>query len=260
MILGDSVEELAKIQTESIDGVITSPPYDNLRNYEKETSGWNFQVFEKIADELYRVLKDGGVVCWVVGDSVVNGSKTLTSYKQAIYFQNIGFNIYDVIIYQKTGSGPPHKNRYFNSFEYIFVLCKGRPKHINLLKDKPNKWAGHTTYGEVTRREVDGSLTKKGKKVINQFGVRTNVWTYKNGKGQTTRDKIAHGHPAIFPEKLVEDCLNSWTKEGDIILDPFGGSGTTAKVSKQLNRGFIYIEKEEKYFEIAKERLGWSES
>ncbi|GAB6742071.1 site-specific DNA-methyltransferase [Streptococcus uberis] len=258
MILGDSVEELKKIDDNSIDGVITSPPYDNLRSYEKESSEWNFEIFESIANELYRVMKEGSIMCWVVGDSVVNGAKTLTSYKQAIYFQSIGFNMYDVLIYQKTGSGPPHKNRYFNSFEYIFVLSKGKPKTINLLKDKPNKWAGYTTYGEVTRREVDGRLTKKGKKIINQFGIRTNVWTYKNGKGQTTKDKIAHNHPAIFPEKLVEDCLKSWTNEGDLILDPFGGSGTTAKISKNLNREYIYIEKEEKYFDIAKERLGYT--
>ncbi|MCY7016157.1 site-specific DNA-methyltransferase [Streptococcus sanguinis] len=255
LILGDSVKELKKLENNSIDGVVTSPPYDKLRTYENGKLDWNFRVFEQIANELYRVLKDGAVICWVVGDSVVNGAKTLTSFRQALYFQQLGFAMHDVLIYQKTGSGPPHKNRYFNSFEYIFVLSKGKPKTIHLLKDKPNKWAGHSTYGEVTRREVDGTLTKKGKKVVGEFGVRTNVWTYKNGRGQTTTDKIAHGHPAIFPEKLVEDCLKTWTDEGDLILDPFGGSGTTAKISKKLNRDFLYIEKEEKYFEIAKERL-----
>lgn len=255
LILGDSVKELKKLKDSSIDGVVTSPPYDKLRTYENVKSEWNFRVFEQIANELFRVLKNGAVICWVVGDSVVNGAKTLTSFRQALYFQQLGFAMHDVLIYQKTGSGPPHKNRYFNSFEYIFVLSKGKPKTIHLLKDKPNKWAGHSTYGEVTRREVDGTLTKKGKKVIGEFGVRTNVWTYKNGRGQTTTDKIAHKHPAIFPEKLVEDCLKTWTDEGDLILDPFGGSGTTAKVAKKLNRDFFYIEKEEKYFEIAKERL-----
>ncbi|RIP22868.1 site-specific DNA-methyltransferase [Staphylococcus gallinarum] len=139
----------------------------------------------------------------------------------------------------------------------MFILSKGRPKTINLLKDKPNKWAGHETYGEITRREVDGSLTVKGKKTINEFGIRTNIWKYKNGKGQTTRDIIAHEHPAIFPEKLVEDVLKSWSNPGDIVLDPFGGSGTTAKVSIILGRKYIYIEKVEKYFKIAEERLNF---
>nr|WP_245608194.1 site-specific DNA-methyltransferase [Salinicoccus luteus] len=238
-----------------MDAVVTSPPYDKLRTYTDEFANWNFEKFKNIAEELYRVLKPGGVVAWVVGDATVNGEKTLTSYKQAIYFQEIGFKVYDVIIYEKTGSGPPHKNRYFNVFEYIFVLSKGNPKTINLLKDKPNKWAGQETYGVVTRREADGTLTKKTKKVINKFGIRTNIWKYKNGRGQTTRDLIAHGHPAIMPEKLVEDVLNSWTQPGDVVLDPFGGSGTTAKVAFLLDRKYIYIEQVQEYYNLAKERM-----
>ena len=255
LFFGDAVEVLEAFTEKTIDMIVTSPPYDNLRNYEKDQSDWSFHIFTKVADQLFRVLKDGGVMVWVVGDATVKGGKTLTSFKQAIYFQEIGFTMFDVIIYEKTGTGPPHKNRYFNAFEYIFVLSKGKPKTINLLRDKPNKWAGHETYGEVTRREADGTLTPKGKKKINEFGVRTNIWKYKNGKGQTTTDQIAHEHPAIFPEKLVEDVLNSWSAKGDLILDPFGGSGTTAKISKMLERDYVYIEKVEKYYNIASERL-----
>lgn len=257
MILGDSKEILKSMPEQIIDMVVTSPPYDKLRYYENNESDWNFDTFKEIAQQLYRLMKPGGVIVWVVGDSTIKGGKSLNSYRQAIYFQEIGFTIFDVIIYEKTGSGPPHKNRYFNVFEYMFILSKGRPKTINLLKDKPNKWAGHETYGEVTRREADGTLTVKGKKTINKFGVRTNIWKYKNGKGQTTRDLIAYEHPAIFPEKLVEDALKSWSNPGDVILDPFGGSGTTAKVSKILGRKYIYIEKVEKYFNIAAERLNF---
>lgn len=257
LILGDSVEVLQKFDENVVDIVVTSPPYDGLRYYEDDVSDWTFDTFKDIADQLWRVIKPGGVIVWVVGDSTIKGGKTLTSYRQALYFQEIGFTMFDVIIYEKTGSGPPHKNRYFNTFEYMFILSKGRPKTIHLLRDKPNKWAGHQTYGNVTRREADGTLTVKGRKTINKFGVRTNIWKYKNGKGQTTKDSIAHEHPAIFPEKLVEDALNSWSNPGDIVLDPFGGSGTTAKVSKILGRQYIYIEKIEKYYEIAKERLNF---
>lgn len=162
------------------------------------------------------------------------------------------------MIYEKAGSGPPHPNRYFNTFEYMFVLSKGRPKTINLLRDKPNKWAGKSTFGNVTRREKDGSLTDKGVKVINKFGVRTNIWRYNNGKGFSTADKVAYQHPAIFPEKLVEDHIRSWSNKGDVVLDPFGGSGTTAKVAQCLGRKWIYIEKVEEYCLIAKKRLGLS--
>lgn len=257
IINGDARQVLLELPDKCIDLVVTSPPYDNLRDYDNCT--WNFEIFQKIAEELLRVVKDGGVVVWVVGDAVVKGAKTLTSFRQALYFQEIGFKMYDVIVYEKAGSGPPHKNRYFNSFEYMFVLSKGVPKTINLLKDKLNKWGGKSTFSEVTRREVDGSLINKGKKIINKFGVRTNIWRYANGKGFSTKDDIAYQHPAIFPEKLAEDHIRSWSNEGDVVLDPFGGSGTVAKVAQNLNRKWIYIEVSEAYCEIAKKRLNMLE-
>lgn len=237
-----------------IDLVVTSPPYDDLRDYENKYA-WNFDVFKEIAQELYRVVKLGGIVVWVIGDKTDKGCKSLTSFKQALYFQEVGFSMFDVIIYEKAGSGPPHPNRYFNSFEYMFILSKGKPKTINLLRDKPNKWAGHSTYGEVTRREKDGSLTNKGKKTVNEFGIRTNIWRYANGNGFSTKDKFAYKHPAIFPEKLVEDHIYSWSNQGDIVLDPFGGSGTTAKMAQLMGRDWVLIEVVQDYCELAKKRL-----
>ena len=252
---GDSAVVLSKIKSNSVDLVVTSPPYDELRDYNND-SVWDFNSFKKIARQLYRVIKDGGVVVWVVGDSVIKGNKSLSSFKQALYFQQIGFNMFDVIIYEKAGTAPPHKNRYFNAFEYMFVLSKGNPKTINLLEDKPNKWANHSTFGSVTRREQDGSLTPKGRKIVKPFGVRTNIWRYNNGKGFSTKDKIAYEHPAIFPEKLVQDHIISWSNEGDIVLDPFCGSGTVAKVASLLNRKWVGIEISSEYCKIANERLG----
>ncbi len=245
---------LKQLPEKSVDLVVTSPPYDDLRDYENRAT-WNFDVFKVIAEQLYRIVKDGGVVVWVVGDKTEKGNKSLTSYKQALYFQEVGFNMYDVIIYEKAGTAPPHPNRYFNAFEYMFVLSKGKPKTINLLRDRPNKWAGCSTYGDVTRREQDGSLTNKGKKIVKDYSVRTNVWRYINGKGYSTKDEIAYQHPAIFPEKLVEDHILSWSKAGDIVLDPFGGSGTTAKIARKLNRRWILIEAVKEYCDIASMRL-----
>lgn len=252
---GNSADVLSTIASGSVDLVVTSPPYDELRDYKKDAA-WNFDSFKKIARQLFRVMKDGGVVVWVVGDSVIKGNKSLTSFKQALFFQQIGFNMFDVIIYEKAGTAPPHKNRYFNAFEYMFVLSKGLPKTINLIKDKPNKWAGTSTFGNVTRREQDGTLTNKGRKVINQFGTRTNIWRYNNGKGFATKDEIAYDHPAIFPEKLAEDHIISWSNEGDIVLDPFCGSGTVPKVASALNRRWLGIEISKEYCDIANKRLG----
>lgn len=254
-VINDTSEHaLREFPDACIDLVVTSPPYDDLRDYTGQFV-WNFETFRQIAVQLYRVIKVGGVVVWIVGDKTEAGAKTLTSFKQALYFQEVGFNMFDTIIYEKAGSGPPHPNRYFNAFEFMFVLSKGKPKTIHILKDKPNKWAGVTTYGEITRREKDGSLTKKGRKTVNDFGVRTNIWKYANGKGFATKDEIAYLHPAIFPEKLVADHLFSWSNEGDLVLDPFGGSGTTAKMAKELGRDFILIEAVPEYCDIAMKRI-----
>ncbi len=250
----DCIKFMKKLPDNCIDLTVTSPPYDNLRDYENKLV-WDYNTFRKVARELYRVTKKGGIVVWVIADKTDKGNKSLTSFKHALYFQEVGFNIYDVIIYEKAGSGPPHPNRYFNSFEYMFVMSKGKPNTVNLLKDKRNSCAGMSTFGDITRREKDGSLTNKGKKVINEFGIRTNIWRYNNGKGFSSKDKIAYEHPATFPEKLVEDHIKSWSNPGDIVFDPFGGSGTTAKVSIDLDRQWLYVEKVEKYCDIAKRRI-----
>jgi len=233
-----------------IDLTVTSPPYDNLRDYK----GYTFN-FKGIANELYRITKKGGTIVWVVGDKTINKNKSLTSFRQAIYFQEIGFKIYDILIYEKTGTGPPHPNRYFNAFEYMFVITKGDIKTVNLLKDKLNKWGGKYTFSNVTRREKDGTLTDKGKKLINKYGVRTNIWKYTNGKSFSTKDNIAYNHPAIFPEKLVRDNIRSWSNDGDVILDPMCGSGTTCKMAKILGRKYIGIDISEEYCEIARNRI-----
>lgn len=243
-------EGLKRLEDNCVDLVVTSPPYDNIRDYD----GYSFD-FETIANELYRVVKQGGIMVWVVGDATTKGSKTLTSFKQALYFKEIGFNVYDVIIYEKAGSAPPHPKRYFNSFEYMFVLSKGKPATVNLLKDKKNVWGGKSTYGKVTRREKDGSLTVKDKKIINEYGVRTNIWRYINGKGFATKDDIAYKHPAIFPEKLAEDHILSWSNPGDLVLDPFMGSGTVAKMAILNGRHYIGFEISANYCEVASKRI-----
>lgn len=254
IINADSIDVLKLMPKDSVDLVVTSPPYDDLRDYSGSLI-WGFNTFKKIARGLKRVLKPGGVIVWVVGDKTKKGNKSLTSFKQTIFFQDLGLNIFDVIIYEKSGTGPPHPNRYFNAFEYMFIISKGNPSKINILKDKPNKWAGRSTFGDVTRRESDGTLTNKGKKIINKFGARTNIWKYKNGKGFSTKDKIAYDHPAIFPEQLVEDHLRSWSNEGDVVLDVFGGSGTTAKIASKLKRKWVFVEKVKEYCIIAEKRL-----
>ena len=247
LIQGDCFEIMKFLPSQSIDLTITSPPYDNLRTY----NGYSFD-FEGIAKELYRVTKDGGVIVWVVGDATINGSETGTSFKQALYFKEIGFNLHDTMIWNKgtfTAVGAL-TSRYAPVFEYMFILSKGQPKTFNPIKDRKNKHFGRRKHG--TFRQEDGTtkpLSSIGKPIA-EYGQRFNIWDVSAEKSNSNRL-----HPAMFPESLVHDHIVSWSKEGDTVLDCFLGSGTTGKMAKQLNRQFIGIEISHEYFEIAKKRI-----
>ena len=247
--LGDCLEIMKDIPDEIVDLTITSPPYDDLRTY----NGYSFD-FENIAKELYRITKKGGVVVWVVGDGTTKGSETGTSFKQALYFKEIGFNLHDTMIYQKTGIPFPSKTRYLQCFEYMFILSKGKPKTINLIEDRKNATAGQTRESRKYRTKT-GAFVKGSNKPIKENGVRFNIWKYQTGQYKSTKDLIAFKHPAIFPDKLAKDHILSWSNEGDIILDCFMGSGTTGKMAILNKRNFIGIEISEEYFKIAQERI-----
>lgn len=261
IILGNSVEVMSKLQDEFVDLTVTSPPYDNLRTYNDKIKdevvyedNYSFP-FVEMAKQLYRITKKGGVVVWVVNDQVKNGGETGSSFRQALKFMELGFKLYDTMIYHKNGAPFPETGRYSQVFEYMFVFSKGTPKTVNLLKDKPNRWAGHTNFGEPSKREKKGSLKKVDKFVISEFGTRYNVWYINNGKGFSTKDDIAFKHPAIFPESLAEDHILSWSNENDLILDPMCGSGTTLKMAKLNNRNYLGIDINEDYVNLSQERV-----
>mgnify|MGYP002672771506 FL=1 len=245
----DCLQGLKLIDDDAIDLTITSPPYDNLRKY----NGYSFD-FENIAKELYRVTKDGGILVWVVGDSVSNGSETGKSFRQALYFKECGFKLHDTMIYEKNGAAFPAartSKRYTQIFEYMFVFCKGKIRDdISLLCDKENKWGGHTNWGNNTQYDKDGKLRQtNNKKPIPKFSLRNNIWKYSVGFNDKT------GHPAVFPEKLAEDHILSWSVRGDVVLDPFMGSGTTAKMCILNGRDYIGFEISKEYCDIAEKRV-----
>lgn len=236
---------MARMPDEFIDLTVTSPPYDNLRTY----NGYSFD-FKSIAKELYRITKQGGVVVWVVGDATINGSETGTSFKQALYFKEIGFNLHDTMIYLKDQLAYPDTNRYYNAFEYMFVFSKGKPLNVNLIKDKPNKSFGRKVSGKDRNRDGSSQDKTRANEPIYEFGVRWNYWLiYNQKRGVETQ------HPAIFPEQLAHDHIISWSIENDLIYDCFMGSGTTAKVATQLNRNYIGSEISKEYCDIAEKRL-----
>lgn len=240
---GDCLEVMKNIPDNSIDLVVTSPPYDDLRSYK----GYSFK-FEEIAKEIFRILKKGGVVVWVVNDATIKGSETGTSFKQALYFKEIGFNLHDTMIWFKPNGFNFGSNYcYKQSFEYMFVFSKGKPKTINFIKDIPSKMAGKK-IGSV-RKHADGTIDKDPRTYIQQkFKKRNNVWFI-------NRPIENYGHPAVFPKQIAQDHIISWSKEGDIVLDPFMGSGTTGVACIDTNRNFIGIELSEEYYNIAVRRI-----
>lgn len=239
---GDNLEIIKRLDDCTIDLTVTSPPYDNLREYNGYS--WNF---EALAQQLYRVTKEGGVVVWVVGDATINGSETGTSFRQALYFMDCGFNLHDTMIYQKENAMPnPHSNKYRQCFEYMFVFSNEEPKTFNPITIEVTRFdVGH-------QRQKDGSIDKY-EKIFSKNKNRKIDNIFKYGVGGKNTE-----HPAAFPEKLAEDHIISWSNSGDLILDPFMGSGTTAKMALKNERNFIGFEISPEYCNIANRRIeGW---
>lgn len=243
-VCGDNSEVMKDIPDNSIDLVVTSPPYDKLRQYE----GFVFD-FEKIALELIRTLRKGGVIVWVVADATVKGSETGTSFKQALFFKDNGLRLHDTMIWYKPNPIPLTHNRYEQSFEYMFIFSKGKPKTFNPLMTQSKghgakkDWSGVKNPEKTYSRRVRQEIT-----TVKKYKYKHNVFSYNIGGGK-------YYHPAIFPEQLAKDHIKTWSKENEIVLDPFMGSGTTAKAAISLERQWIGIEVSEEYIEIAKKRI-----
>jgi len=249
LIHGDCIDEMEKMDAGSVDLTVTSPPYDNLRTYEASLQ-WNEDIWKQVLEQLHRITKQGGVVVWVFGDATIKGSETGTSFRQALYAIECGFNLHDTMIFQKTASGAVGSQLcYWQSFEYMFILSKGKPQSINRIRDVRNKTAG--SFGTRARINSDGSQKKPNRHSVAEYGIRTNIWQYHIGRNGDDQND----HPAVFPEKLASDHIISWSNEGDTVFDPFMGSGTTGKMAKELCRNFIGIEKVEKYYQIASDRI-----
>lgn len=250
LMCGDCIEKMKTIPNGSIDLTITSPPYDNLRTYNGNIDQWNEQKWKNIIVELFRVTKQGGVVVWVVGDATIKGSETGTSFKQTLWGKECGFNLHDTMIYAKKNPVPLTHNRYEQQFEYMFVLAKGRPKTFNPIKQHCLAAGQKCNHRSEKQYEDNYSMRKRDEYIsIKNEKYLYNIWYYVVGPGERTK------HNAPFPEKLAHDHIISWSNEGDTVLDPMMGSGTTGVECKKLDRNFIGIELDAEYFKIAKQRI-----
>jgi site-specific DNA-methyltransferase (adenine-specific) len=240
------LDTMARMPDGFVDLTVTSPPYDNLRKYTGEMA-WSEEVWKHIIKELYRVTGHGGVVMWNVSDATVKGSETGTSFKQALYFMECGFRLHDTMIYEKA-SRIPTQDRYYNVIEYMFVFSKGKPNALNFITDHKNK-----TFGAVKKADKcinKGKNEKNGKLIVTgEYSRRSNIWRYGTGGNDKT------GHPAVMPEQLANDHIISWSNEGDLVYDPFMGSGTTGKMAILNKRNYIGSEISKEYCEIAEKRI-----
>ena len=238
----DCLETMKRMPDNFIDLTITSPPYDDLRIY----NGYSFN-FNAVASELHRVTKQGGVVVWIVGDSTIKGSESGTSFRQGLGFKDAGFNLHDTMIWRKTNPMPKVKTkRYFDVFEYMFILSKGQPKTFNPLM-QATKFGGKT-YNSTMKQISNGKVRKPKTMILNTERYKDNIWECAIAQNKTE-------HPAVFPESLIADHITSWSNEGDIVYDPFIGSGTTALAARSLGRTYIGSEISQEYCQIAEQRL-----
>lgn len=265
IIQGDCVEVMKNTPRWVWDLVVASPPYGTARDYK----GYTFD-FDKTAEQLFRIIKPGGVVCWVVGDTVKNGAKSGEPYRQALGFMDWGFTLHDTIIMNKSGTSYPSQGRYTGCYEFIHVLSKGKPKTLNIIKDVPKKWAG--SWGKTKQRKKDGTLVastskncgagKSGRAKGDEYGykARTNIWDVITGKGFAHSDgDLAYQHPATFPTPLAVDLIKSYSDPGDQLADIFVGSGTTCVAARMTGRDCVGIDVSQEYCDLAEERVALAE-
>lgn len=251
LLTGDACEILPTIRESSVDLTVFSPPYDGLRDYKGKPS-FDMAVLGR---EILRVTKEGGVCCMVIQDATKNGAKSLTSFRTACLFADLGWRLFECCIYSRAGvPGAWWTKRFRVDHEYIFIFTRGdglprRFDKTSLMVE--SKYAGITAGG--TKRTTKGDFVAIKKTVISPLKCRGTIWHY--AASNTERNKTKSEHPATYPDSLARDIISCFSKEGDLVLDPMMGSGTTGIASVNMGRRFLGIEISVQYMEIAKRRF-----
>jgi len=237
IIVGDSEEVLKELPDNCVDLVFTSPPYNFGLEYNDHEDGvdWNryFDKLFRVFRECIRVTKYGGRIAvnvqplfsdYIPIHHIISNffMQNRLIWKGEILWEKHNYNCK----YTAWGSWKSPSNPYLKyTWEFIEVFCKGCLKHD----------------GESDKADITPEEFKK--------------WVYARWDIAPERNMKELGHPAVFPEELVRRVLKLFSFEGDVILDPFNGVGTTTKVAKELNRRFLGIDISEEYCEKARERL-----
>ena len=255
LLHGDCLEKMQDLEDNSVDAYITSPPYATQRKYNGAKSSDYIDFISPIMLEAKRTLSDTGSIFFNIKEHCVNGQRDLYVYKMIIHFVEVlGFRLVDEFIWNKTNPFPTGaKTRLKDGFERVFhlttsdlhnfypdaVKVKSTSKWLKSEKRRKNKNDHNVT---------NGSGMDMQKRIATDMVRPSNVIT-----GTSSNSNI--GHPAAFPVYFAEFFIKLASKEGDTIGDMFMGSGTTGIACRNLNRNFIGIELEEKYFNIAENRI-----
>ncbi len=242
----DCVDGVRSLAAGSVPLTVTSPPYDRIRKFAPFD-------FEALAHELFKVTCDGGVLVWVVGDQIVDGSETGTSFRQALFFKEVGFRLHHTMAFASSGTYLVTRTRYGSALQYMFVFSKGRPRTIRLIRDKPNKYAGQQQ--NVPHGRDDRNRNRYRSQPVKKFGLRPAFWVIATGKSVTTKDDYAYEHDAVMPESIARDHILTWSKPGELVLDVFVGSGTTAKMAALHGRKYLGFDIEKKWCDLAERRV-----
>jgi len=250
IICADNVSLLKTLPDECIDLVVTSPPYDELRDY----NGYILDL-HGLGEQLLRVLKDGGICVMVIQDSTKDFAKSLTSFRTIVdWCDNIGFRLFECNIYNRQGTeGAWWKQRFRVDHEYMPIFLKGkRPQYFDKENLKiPSKHANKVMTGANIRTKNGKTGSRKVK--INPTKCPGTVMTFGNTCGGES--KLKSKHPAVFPNMLAYDMIECFCPPDGIVLDPFNGSGTTTLAAKSLGRNYIGIDVSDEYNKIAELRL-----
>ena len=250
IICGDAVKVLNQLNENTVDLTVFSPPYDGLRDY----NGYMLDL-HKLGEALYRVMKDGGIVAMIIQDQTVKKAKTLTSFRTILdWCDNIGFRLFECNIYQKQGKdGAWWSKRFRVDHEYMPIFVKGEsPRHFDKEHIKiPSKHAGKTMKGGANRDKNGVTQPSSIIKINNKKCIGT-IWNCVNGGDKVV---LKREHPATFPDKIPYNFISTFTKQGDLVLDPMVGSGSTAITAHILNRDYIGIDISSDYCKLARKRI-----
>lgn len=251
IILGDCLEVLQGAAEESVSLTVFSPPYDGIRDYKQN---WSLD-YHQLGASLFRVTQDGGAACVVIGDGTRDFAKSLTTFRWAVdWCDRVGWRLFECCIYSRHGNpGAWWTQRFRVDHEYILVFFKGkRPRTFDkttLMVE--SKHAGKIYTG--TDRLTNGGFKRIEPKAVNDKKCRGTIWQYSTSNSEGNRTKLEH--PATFPDKLAEDLIQCFSTEGDLVLDPMCGSGTTCVAAAKARRRFLGIEISSDYVDVAHRRL-----